>query len=247
MLLPPPCPPASTARGEGLHGGLLGGFPLSPRPSTTFPIGTALATDWTHAKHVMLESLVGSRSGLNLFALKLQVVSFLKTFLSQTTKQPPFFVCLSSRVPRQPNSGQSLSIGWPATWKFLLSLSVLAEHISESPPNRSKTLNRSNTKHVPLLLYCPQRLLSQPIFQTKSHRSGLEFRYAICIQGSRKILSATSNVTTCSTGWLLLVQSNSQEALNFRINCCRQAFVVPQLKRKNDAEDALAVANCRGN
>ena len=38
----------------------------------------------------------------------------------------------------------------------------------ETPPYRSKTMNRANDSHVPFPFYCRQRILSESIFKTNS-------------------------------------------------------------------------------
>lgn len=41
-------------------------------------------------------------------------------------------------------------------------------HPKETPPFKSKTMNRNNTHHVPFPFYCRQRMLSEPIFHRNS-------------------------------------------------------------------------------
>ena len=113
----------------------------------------------------------------------------------------------------------------------------------ETPPYKSKTMNRANGSHVPIPFYCRQRILSESIFKTNS-RIAQEWA---CDSMSRleEDLSFTENSP-------LQQRLATDRSIRNSSNSENPGKILPasQLgspaKRKSDTEDALAIVNRQG-
>lgn len=119
-------------------------------------------------------------------------------------------------------------------------------HYTESPPRKSKTMNRAGKEHVPFLFYCRQRLLSEPLFQRNS-RIAQEW---CCDMYSRFEENKLSYFESDE------LQHKVRLATRRSITECTPdhqpgkllpaSFHGSPLKRKSDTEDALSIVNRRG-
>lgn len=119
-------------------------------------------------------------------------------------------------------------------------------HHSETPRNKSRTMNRAGTKHVPFLFYCRQRLLSEPIFQRNS-RIAQEW---CCDMFSR---FEENKLTYFETDELQnKLRLASKRSISESTGDNQPGKLLPAtfhgspLKRKSDTEDALSIVNRRG-
>ena len=117
-------------------------------------------------------------------------------------------------------------------------------HKSEVPPYKSRTMNRSNTKHVPFLFYCRQRLLCEPVFKTNS-RIAQEWS---CSMYSRFEEDTLTFVERDAMQQRLSTYRSVKEstAADMPGNLLPASFHGSPLKRKKNTEDALAVVNRKG-
>lgn len=118
-----------------------------------------------------------------------------------------------------------------------------AGHHMEEPPNKSQTMNRTNSSSAPFLFYCRQRLLSEPIFQTNS-RIAQEWA---CDMFSRH----KENKLNCVEFISLQQRLATTRPINQASDTERPGKVLPAsfhgppMKRKTDTEDELAIINRR--
>lgn len=117
-------------------------------------------------------------------------------------------------------------------------------HAKETPPYKSKTMNRKNDCHVPFPFYCRQRILSEPIFITNS-RIAQEWA---CDSMSRLEEERLSFVEHSPLQQRLATDRSIRESSSGD----NPGRVLPAshpsspAKRKSDTEDALAITNRLG-
>ena len=117
-------------------------------------------------------------------------------------------------------------------------------HISEEPSFASKTMNISNSKHVPFLFYCRQRLLCEKVFKYNS-RIAQEWACSMYSRFEENTLSFAES--TQMQNRVALFRSVRQSGSEAPGKLLPASFHGSPAKKKKDTEDALlAIVNRRG-
>lgn len=118
-------------------------------------------------------------------------------------------------------------------------------HFEEDPPFQSRTMSVSSDHHVPFLVYCRQRLLTERIFQTNC-RIAQEWCCDMFSRHEEHTLSFVqnnANVQQRVASYRSIRDSSNAQPPGKLLPA---SFHASPTKRKNDTEDALAIVNRLG-